>query len=264
MRTNPALAKLRAGKVAVGPIVVYASPDLAEQIAHMGFDWVWLDWQHGEWTETTLNSALARFLGADTAPIVRVKGLDPGAINHVLDMGAMGVIVPMVQNAAQARVAAQAVYYPPLGQRSGGGTRLGLLSGKDAGDYLAHANEEMVLVVQVETEEAVSNCEEIMRVPGVNAVLIGPGDLMIDVKAHGHDESHHEKLVQEVAQAAKRTGVAAGYFCTSKEEARRRVAEGFRLISYGHAQHLIVSSLQEIRTYSLNWYSKNSLANRGC
>ena len=99
MRHNPALAKLRSGKPCFGPILVYSCPDAAEQVGHLGFDWVWLDWQHGQFTEPTLHNALARFQAVDTAPIVRVKGNEPGTINRVLDMGAMGIVVPMIQNA---------------------------------------------------------------------------------------------------------------------------------------------------------------------
>ena len=255
MRRNQALAKLRAGQVALGPCVVYASPDLAEAAAHLGFDWVWLDWQHGEWTESTLNNALARFLSADAAPIVRVKGLDPGTINHVLDMGAMGVMVPMVQNAEQARLVAQAVYYPPLGQRSTGGPRLSLISGAGVDDYRAHANEEMMLVVQIETEEAVANVDEIMQVPGVDVALVGPVDLMLDVQAHGHDEAHCERLIQQVAEASKRTGTAAGAYCATEGTAQQRVGQGFNLIGYGHPHAILIRALQEIFDRSRNWGS---------
>lgn len=253
MRKNVALAKLRAGKVAVGPLVVYASPDLAETVGHIGFDWVWLDWQHGEWTESTLNSALARFLATATAPVVRVKGLEYGAINHVLDMGAMGVMVPMVQNAQEARLAVQAACYPPLGRRSGGGPRLPLISGTDSADYFAHANEEMMVVVQVETEEAVANVEEIAHVEGVDAVLVGPGDLMMDAKARGHDEACHERLVQRVASAAEAAGVAAGYFCTDHDEAERRVAQGFRLICHGITPRIVLDGLTQIYERTRCW-----------
>ena len=175
MRRNHALAKLRAGKVITGPNLVYDSPSLAEHVAHLGFDFVWIDWQHGQWSEHTLNDALARYLTVASAPIVRVKGNEPGTINRVLDMGAMGVIVPYVQDADQARAAVRATYYPPIGIRSGGGVRLGLI-GDGAADYFAHANGEIFLCVMVETELAISNIEEIMRVPGIDVVLIGPDD----------------------------------------------------------------------------------------
>lgn len=252
MRRNAALAKLKAGKVISGPMVAYDSPSLAEQVAHLGFDFVWLDWQHGQWSEHTLNDALARFLAAESTPIVRVKGQEPGTINRVLDMGAMGVIVPYVQDADQARLAVRAAYYPPAGIRSGGGVRLGLI-GEGSADYYAHANEEILLGVMVETEEAIANVESIMRVPGVSYVLIGPGDLMIDVRANGHDEAHHERLVQEVVAASKRTGTPAGYVCPTRELADRRVAEGFRFINYASDTAVLLPGLRELLRHTQAW-----------
>jgi 2-keto-3-deoxy-L-rhamnonate aldolase RhmA len=252
MRRNAALAKLREGKVISGPMLVYDSPSLAEQVAHLGYDFVWLDWQHGQWSEHTLNDALARFLAVQSAPLVRVKGQEPGTINRVLDMGAMGVIVPYVQNAQQARLAVQAAYYPPAGIRSGGGVRLGLI-GDGSADYYAHANEEILLGVMVETEEAIGNVEEIMRVPGVGFVLIGPGDLLIDVKAHGHDEAHHERLVQDVVAASKRTGTPAGYVCGTREMADRRVAEGFRFVNYGSDTAVLLPGLRALLDHTRGW-----------
>ena len=185
MQKNRALAKIRAGGITAGPAMGIDSPDLAEQVAHVGFEFVSFDWQHGQWTELSLNNALARFLHTDTVPIVRVKGHEPGTINRVLDMGALGVIVPMIENAEQAAAAASPARFPPQGNRSGGGIRLGLIGGGTAQDYFAHANDEVMVIVMVESEEAIANVESIMQVEGVDVVLIGPGDLMINVKAHG-------------------------------------------------------------------------------
>jgi 4-hydroxy-2-oxoheptanedioate aldolase len=253
MRKNLALAKQHAGGVTVGPFLLYGSPDLAEQVAHLGFDWVWLDWQHGQWTESTLNDALARFLAVPCAPLVRVKSHEPGTINRVLDMGAMGVIVPMVQDAAQARAVVQAAYYPPLGMRSSGGVRLGLIGETGIAEYLAQANDEVMLALMVETEEAIANVAAIMQVPGVDVVLIGPGDLMLDVRARGHDEVHHERLVQQVVAASKQTGVAAGYPCSTRAEAERRIADGFRFIGYGSDHGVLSAGFRELRAHSRDW-----------
>jgi 2-keto-3-deoxy-L-rhamnonate aldolase RhmA len=253
MRKNKALAKLRAGKVVAGPAINYGSPDLAEHVAHLGFDYVWLDWQHGQFTEPTLNEALGRFLAVESTPLVRVKSHEPGTINRVLDMGAMGVIVPMVQNAAQARAIVQPVYYPPLGARSGGGVRLALIGGSGTPEYFAHANDELMLILMVETEEAIDNVEAIVRIPGVHVVLIGPGDLMIDVKARGHDEAHHERLVQQVLDACGRAGIAAGYVCPTHEMAERRKAQGFRFLCYMSDQAILVAGFREVRERSKNW-----------
>ena len=244
MRHNPALAKMRRGKPCFGPILVYSCPDAAEQVAHLGFDWVWLDWQHGQFTEPTLHNALARFQAVDSAPIVRVKGNEPGTINRVLDMGAMGIVVPMIQNAEEAKAAVEAAYYPPIGRRSAGGIRLGLLDESEPA-YWAHANDEIMLIVMVETEEAIGNVRDIMQVPGIDVVLIGPGDLMIDVKTRGHGEDHHERLVQDVVKASLETGTAAGYVCLSEDQVKQRVAEGFRFIHYGFDHMMLMRVMNE-------------------
>ena len=247
MQKNRALAKIRNGGITAGPAMGIDSPDLAEQVAHVGFDFVSFDWQHGQWTELSLNNALARFLHTDTVPIVRVKGQEPGTINRVLDMGAMGVIVPMVETAEQAAAAASPAFYPPKGNRSGGGIRLGLIGGGTAQDYFSAANDEVIVIVMVESEEAIANVESIMQVENVDVVLIGPGDLMINVHAHGHDEAHHEALVQEVAAASKRTGKAAGYVCQSYEQAQQRVAEGFRFLWFGNDSVFVSVGMQNLR-----------------
>lgn len=253
VKKNLALAKQRAGQVTAGPLLVVGSPDVAETVAHMGFDWLFLDWQHGEWTESTLNNALGRFLAVDCAPLVRVKGLETSTINRVLDMGAMGVIVPMIETAEQARVAASVVRYPPLGARSGGGNRLSLIDSAGAAAYFDHANDEMMLVVMVESEAAIANVGEIMRVPGVDVVLIGPGDLMLDVKARGHDEARHERLVVRVAEAAAETGSVAGYVCSTPDVARRRIEQGFRFICYQSDLGTMMGGLRQARDESHRW-----------
>ena len=249
MRRNPALAKLRAGGMTSGISVSLDSPDLAELAAHIGFDYIWLEWQHGQFSEHTLNNAIARFLPVDTAPIVRVKSHEPGTINHALDMGAMGVIVPMVETAEEARAIAHVTYYPPLGRRSTGGMRLALLGD----DYTERANDEMLLVVMVETESAIANVAEIMAVPGVDVVLIGPGDLMLDVQAQGKDAAHHERLVQQVLTASQQTGIAAGYVCPNLEVADERVAQGFRFVSCGSDSGLLRTGFQSILEHTRTW-----------
>ena len=252
MRPNPALAKLKAGKVISGPMVVFDSPSLAEQIAHLSFDFTWLDWQHGQWSEHTLNDALARLLYAPTTSLVRVKGQEPGTINRVLDMGAMGVVVPYIQEAEQARAAVQAAYYPPLGIRSGGGVRLGLI-GDGSADYYANANAEIMLGLMVETEHAIARVEEIMRVPGVSFVLIGPGDLMIDVTSRGGDAARHEALVQQVAAASKRTGTPCGYVCPTRGSAEQRIREGFTFINYASDNAALQSTLRTMKSHTTSW-----------
>lgn len=246
VRKNTALAKLRGGGVVIGPMLTYASPDLAEWAAHIGFDYVWLDWQHGEYTELPLNNAIARTRAGTATPLVRVKGNERGTINRVLDMGAMGIVVPMVETAEEARAAVDAAFYPPRGRRSAGGLRLGMLA--DSGeDYWYNANPEIMLIVMVESAAAIGRVREIMAVPGIDVVLIGPGDLMIDVKAAGGDAARHEALALEVAAASKATGVAAGYVCGAAEMAEKRIAQGFRFINYGLDHAIMMAGLAALK-----------------
>jgi 2-keto-3-deoxy-L-rhamnonate aldolase RhmA len=232
MRANRTLDKLRRDEVALGPVMTLGSPDLVELTAQAGFDFLFLDWQHGEWTEATLNSALARFLAAASDPIVRVKGLEPGTINRVLDMGASGAIVPMVETPEQAAVAAAAVRYPPRGQRSGGGNRLGLLDEAGAWGYFERANDAVLLVVMVESQAAVERAGEIAAVPGVDVVLVGPGDLLLEVRSRGGSEADVERLVARLPEAVRGAGKAAGYVCGTPEAARQRIEQGYRFITY--------------------------------
>jgi 2-keto-3-deoxy-L-rhamnonate aldolase RhmA len=253
MRANQTLRKLRQGQVVVCPVLIYGLPDLVEQAAHIGFDGVFIDAQHGTWTDESLLNVLARFLATDCTPIVRVKTADPGAINFMLDMGAMGVIVPMVENASQARQATQGAYYTPRGLRSGGGARLGLIGGDGVADYFARANDETLLIVMLESVAAVDQAEAIAAVPGVDVLLIGPGDLALDARARGHDEPAIERLVARVVAAAAGAGIAAGYVCGTPEEARRRLDQGFRFLCYGSDFGILDAGLRRLRAESQDW-----------
>ena len=253
MRANRTLEKLRRDAVAVGPFMTIGSPDLAELTAQVGFDFVFLDWQHGEWTESTLNSALARFLAAESDALVRVKGHEPGTINRVLDMGAAGVIVPMIETPAQAALAAAAVRYPPRGQRSGGGNRLGLLDEAGAWGYFERANDAVVLIVMVESAAALGRAGEIAAVPGVDAVLVGPGDLLIEVRSRGGSEADVERLVARLPEAVRAAGKAAGYVCGTPEAARQRIEQGYRLITYQSDVGILQAAWRAARAEASEW-----------
>jgi 4-hydroxy-2-oxoheptanedioate aldolase len=244
MKQNIALQKMRTGKTAIGTFLVIASPDQAERICTLGYDFVILDWQHGEWTDATVSAALGRLIDQKTTPLVRVRNHDQGLINWVLDMGALGVVVPMVENAGQAKAITATAYYPPRGTRSIGGNRLARMTNGNFAEYSAHANDEILVVAMVETKPAIDNVEEIMAVDGIGAIMIGPGDLMIDVKARGLDETDHAKLIDDVATASKKSSVAAGPLCQNAENAIERSGQGFRFIVIGSDQGVVTAGMQ--------------------
>lgn len=226
MIANRALERIHDGRPAFGFTVVLGSPVIAEQLAAADFDWVWIDTQHGYWSQEGLISALQAIGMKGPTPIVRVGSNDFCRIGQVLDAGALGVIVPLVNTAGEAREAVKAVYYPPKGDRSRGGARLGLLGD----EYFEHAGENILLAVMIETVEALGNVDRIAAVEGIDCVFMGPGDLSASMETE-YGSDRHEEAIARVLEAAQSAGVPAGFPCGSPEEAVRRADQGFDLVT---------------------------------
>jgi 2-keto-3-deoxy-L-rhamnonate aldolase RhmA len=233
MRTNLARKRLLGGGLISGPSLYFPAPEIAEEAAQHGFDFVWLDWQHGAWSESSLNAALASFVHVDTVPLVRTLGPDAAWIGRMLDLGALGVIIPMVDTAEQCEAIVRAAKFPPRGSRSATGLRTAYHAGHSYFDYTENANDEILTIVMVETPRGVSNVRQMMAVPDIDCILIGPYDLSRSVGVPMGDPQA-EELVQEVLKASKESGVAAGYVTNSPAEAEMRAAQGFRMICPGH------------------------------
>ncbi len=234
MRKNQARRKLLAGGVICGPSLSYPAVEMVEEALEHDFDYLWIEWQHGGWTETTLSPALAVCVGRESVPIVRLPGFDPMWVGRVLDLGALGIIIPMVETAEECERIVQAAKFPPRGSRSATGLRTSHHADNDFYQYTEQANDEIMVVVMVETPTAIGNVREMMRVPDVDCVLIGPYDLSRSLGASAVTDDIVEDLVEEVASASKDTGVAAGYVTGSYADAERRVKQGFRMVCPGH------------------------------
>jgi 4-hydroxy-2-oxoheptanedioate aldolase len=168
-------AALESGAPQVGLCIMYPSPGVVERIGP-DWDWIWIDGQHGE---LGYQDALALVRACDLverSSFVRVPAHERGHIGLALDMGATGVIVPQVNTPAEAKAVALAAKLPPLGERSYGGRRPIDLLGRAYSDT---ANAETLLVVQIESPEAIANAEAIAAVPGVDALFLGPDDVML-------------------------------------------------------------------------------------
>lgn len=229
MRKNRLLEKLRAGKPAYGIWLCVGSPLLAEEAAHMGFDWVLVDAQHGYWGYEAMISAFQAIGQTETELVARAVYNDPAQIGAILDAGAMSVIVPMVNSREEAQRAAAAMRYPPEGTRSAGGSRL-MLYGSD---YFEKANSEIMVAVMIETREAAERADDILSVPGIDCCMIGSGDLAISMGMFGRETEEHERVMQRVLEAGKRHGVAMGFPAGTVEEALKRADQGFQLVTCG-------------------------------
>ena len=173
MAVNSAKQRMLEGKPAIGGEVGLGSTVSAELLAAMAFDFVIVDNQHGAWDERSTMSAFRSIALGPSVPMARVGRNDYGAIGRLLDMGALGIVVPMVNSAEEAQAAATAVRYPPRGTRSSGAFGAGFWGP----DYDEWIDREVFLAVQIETVEAVERAKQIMDVDGIDGCWIGPGDL---------------------------------------------------------------------------------------
>ena len=198
--------RLHQGELLAGTLLTLASPEVAELLAGVGFDWLFVDAEHGAFDVRSIQAVL-QGAGRETPCLVRVPALSEAAIKQALDTGAAGVIVPMVNTAEQAELAVRWMRYPPLGARS-----LGIARAQGYGlrlrEYLQSANDRLVLVAQAESAEAVHNIEAIVRVPGIDAVFVGPYDLAGSL-GHPGEPGHEEVCgaIERIAQACRAAGM---------------------------------------------------------
>lgn len=236
MKTNPVKRKLREGKPSFGTWLTLDSLHSARVLARMGFDWLTLDVEHApmDWSQAAAICALVAEAGC--VPLVRVPEGTHHLIKRALDAGAFGIVVPMVDTLQQARVAVAAARYPPMGNRSIGGGMHALNFAATADEYFERANEEILVVLQTESPTGVQNAEEIYRVPGCDAIFVGPFDLRFTMRGpDGRFPSpdEHEAMIQRAIGIAKRAGMPAGMHCMEPEDALRRAEQGMQLLAVG-------------------------------
>ncbi len=232
MRKNRVKERLRAGEPSIGTFMALGSPLGAEQLAHAGFDWLVIDQEHGAIDATLTQSLLQAISTTETVPLVRVPWNGGDWIKRALDAGAYGVIVPMVNDRADAQAAVAAVRYPPQGTRSIGGSRTRLYGGAD---YVERANEEILLIVQIESAQAVENAREILSVPGIDAYFIGPGDLCASLGLPNTWEPDFPEFwaaIDQVQRVAREIGVPSGIHA-SAGRAAAMIERGYRFVAVG-------------------------------
>lgn len=224
---------LSRGELQIGLWCSLCSNIAAEVVAHSGYDWLLLDTEHSP-NELPDLVAQLQAVGTGTASaIVRPAWNDTVLIKRVLDIGAQTVLLPYVQNAGEARRAVAATRYPPRGVRgvtaSGRAARYGRV-----GDYLKRASDEICVLVQAETREALDNIEAIASVDGVDGVFIGPSDLAASL-GHLGDPGHAvvQAALKEAADRLKKAGKPAGILTSNEEEARRFIEWGYLFVAVG-------------------------------
>ncbi|MFO1435461.1 MAG: aldolase/citrate lyase family protein [Gammaproteobacteria bacterium] len=224
--------RLRAGEQLLGTLVSLPSPEVAETLAGAGFDWLFIDGEHGAF-DALVAQRMLQAVGDRCPCLLRVPLDDEIAIKKALDIGAAGVIVPQVNSAAQARRIVSMCKYPPQGRRGVGLARAHGY-GSYFGDYVRNANSEVSVVIQAEHIDAVKNIAEMVRTEGVDAIFIGPYDLAASM-GHMGDVQAPAVLdaVATIRAACKEAQVALGIFGLDAAGMRGYLQDGFTLIAAG-------------------------------
>jgi 4-hydroxy-2-oxoheptanedioate aldolase len=229
MRENATKAKWRRGEVTHGAWLSIPSSFSAETVANAGFDWVCIDMQHGVIDYQVAVTMLLALSTGGCTPIVRLPWNEPGIIGKMLDAGAMGIIIPMVNSVDEARAAVAACRYAPVGARSYGPTRAALYAGAD---YFANANEQVACIPMIETKRALDDLDAILDVPGIDAVYVGPADLSITLGLPpGMDNGGaFEEARLNIAKACAARNITAGIH-SNAALAPNHASAGYRMIT---------------------------------
>lgn len=242
MRPNATKHRLARGEAALGLFVSSASGLAAEVVGGLGFDWALIDLQHGENNLGNLSPMLQAVSATAATPFVRVASNDPMVINRALDLGAYGIVVPLVNSAAEAAAAVRAAKYPPRGERSWGPIRGSLYGGPD---YFARADDETMIIAMLETRRAIEDARAILATPGLDGCLVGMNDLSLSLGGGPEGTTGEdvppaiEDALAAVIAACAETGKVAGIQLYSAAAAQRRIAQGFRFVGLGTELRLL-------------------------
>jgi 2-keto-3-deoxy-L-rhamnonate aldolase RhmA len=250
---------LQTGQAVIGPIIQsIRDPAIVRLMAAIGFDFVYLDMEHGPFTIAEISELcqIARDVGI--VPIVRPANQSADHLSRPLDVGALGLLVPHVETADQAIIIIENSKYYPLGRRgySSRGPHTGFRK-VPASDFMVAANEDTLIGVLIESAQGIKNVEEIASIPNLDLIVLGRGDLSQDLGIPGQlDADPVQQAVNIVLQACQHYGKAMGMICFDKESAQHWLEVGVRMLNYGSEvsllTDLITENLIDIRSYCAN------------
>jgi 4-hydroxy-2-oxoheptanedioate aldolase len=249
LKSNPVKRALKAGKPQVGTWLSLGSVVASRFLARTGLPWLTVDMEHSHTDIQTAAMMFGAIADAGCVPLARVPHGRHDWIKMALDCGAMGIVAPMVMTAEEARTIVAACKYPPRGNRSVGGGLHAMNFGATADEYYRHADDEILVIIQTEHIDAVNIADEIYAVPGIDAVFVGPNDLAASLR--GPDGSPpskelHEATMQRIREACARQGVPSGLHVFSIDDAKRRIAEGWRFIAVNSELKFMLTGAVEL------------------
>ena len=224
---NPVKKLLREGKPVVGATITVASPEIAAQIANLGFDFLWIEMEHSPITLETARNMILATRGLKAVPFIRIPVNEVWAAKRALDQGSVGVIFPFTSTPELARQAVAACKYPPAGVR-GSGPGLASFRWPAPEGYADFADRNVAVVVIIEQSRAVDQIEEIASVPGIDVLFIGVNDLSYSLGLRGRqDDPRLQSAIEKIVAAGRRHKIALGRPAGTPEQVQQYISEGF-------------------------------------
>jgi 2-dehydro-3-deoxyglucarate aldolase len=243
---NKLKSKLKKGKRTVGAWITIPHTDISESLSTLDFDWFVFDQEHSVLDED-ISQKLMQAMKGEVTPLIRVAWNDPVIIKKALDTGTYGIIIPWVNSKNDAESAVRACKYPPEGIRGVCPRRTLILDS----EYLKTVNDEILIIVQIETEEAVNNAEEILSVNGVDGFFIGPFDLSASMGIMGQiDHKRVKNAIDNVFEVGKKLGVISGIWQGAGMKVSERLNEGWQMVALGMDINFLMDGARQALQYS--------------
>lgn len=248
MRRNMVKQRLQNGETVIGTAAqLFSSPAIAQIFKQLGFDFLFIDTEHGAYNLETIAEIIRVARLVDLCPLVRVIEPSYPLIARTLDQGAMGIIIPRVETPEQVRTLVECAKYKPIGRRG---------SASDAAhseyhfgplpEFLKTINDDVLLTIMVESQEALDCVDDLFSVPGLDAVIIGPEDLSISLGVPG--ETNHPRVVraiEKVIDSAQRHNIVPGHHIGTVEDGKMWMAKGVRLLTYSSDMVIMMDAARE-------------------
>ena len=251
-KLNRVKGALAAGEPSFGLIATIPSIQTVQTLASAGVDWLIIDMEHGPIDIASVHAMIVATAGTETVPFVRLPWSHPWQAKPAMDLGALGIVFPMICTHEQAQAAVRSVRYPPAGDRLWGPFYAPMRWNQAMPRYIDAANESMLAIITIEHPDAVRNIEEIMSVPGLDLAFIGPGDLAMSLGISGQFD--HPKLKAAVAEAEAgilRSKVPLGGVARTPDQAKQMLDRGYRAVVFGFdwllLQQAAARFLEEVR-----------------
>jgi len=239
--------KIRAGQVCLGSGISFIDPTVTEALCTV-FDFVWIDMEHNALSLESVQNHIMASKGTDTTPLVRVPWNDAVLIKPVLDIGAAGIIVPMIRNADDAARVVAACSYPPAGVRGFGPRRASNFGRVGAETFCQQSNESILKIVQIENSGAVDNLDEILKVRGLTSIVVGPADLSLSMGHVGRfDHPDVIRTIERIISKARKSEVIVGIASSEDPESMIRWIElGAQWVCMGNDTSLMLRAADQV------------------